>query len=250
MKKQNVMLVVGCSHSAGAEIDGNQDSEYNRKHSYGNLLANFLGYTAVNISSSGSTNSTIARSVLEWCRENYKPEDMNLFVLISWTESSRMEIPSIDPTWYEGANLNADWTSKTSKNFLRINQGWAGGDIYEKRTVPSYQRFIAQNLIYLEIQSANLVLQLQYFLKMHSIDYLMCNTMHMFSEDKVLKFYLELIDESRYIDFRNSENAFYWKYKNKGFKNPKAKYWHHNEEPHKMYASELLDFLIKNGIQS
>jgi hypothetical protein len=248
MKKENIMLIAGCSHSAGAEIDGSQDSPYNRQNSYGNLLAKKLNYSPINISSSGSTNATIARNVLEWCSKNYNADSMNLFVLVSWTESSRMEIPSKQLTWYEGANLSADWSSETSKYFLRINQGWAGGDGYEKRTVPYYQRFIAQNLMYLEVLSANLVLQLQYFLKLHSLRYVMCNTMHMFSTSEYLDFYLNLIDESRYLDLQDPNLAFYWKFKNKGFNNPKAKYWHHNEEPHKLYADELLNFVNKNGI--
>lgn len=248
MKKENIMLIAGCSHSAGSEIDGSQDSKYNRQHSYGNLLAKKIDYSPINISSSGSTNASIARSVLEWCDKNYNADTMNLFVLISWTESSRMEIPAKLPTWYEGANLSADWNSKSSNNFLRINQGWLGAKGYESKIVPYYHKFIAQNLVYLEVLSANLVLQLQYFLKLHSMRYVMCNTMHMFSNDECLNFYLNLIDETRYLNLRGRDLAFYWKYRNQGFNNPKAKYWHHAEEPHRLYSEELFDLVIKNGI--
>jgi hypothetical protein len=240
------MLINGCSHAAGAEIDGDQDSVYNRQHSFGNLLANKLGYTPVNISSSGSANASIARTTLEWINDNYS-SDMELFTLISWTESSRMEIPSENETWYEGSNHSADWFSKTSKDFFRINQGWKGGDFYEKRILPEYHRFIVKNLEYLEIQSANHVLQLQYFLKSISVNYLMCNTMHMFSQDnKYLNFYLSLIDKKHYLDLLDTDNAFYWKYKNQGYENPKAKYWHHNEKPHELYADELFNFISKD----
>ena len=83
-------LIAGCSHTAGSEIDGDTDSPFNRQHSYGNLLANKLGYTPINIAVSGYTNSAIARSVLEYCSEH---DTSDLSVVIGWSESSRIEAP-------------------------------------------------------------------------------------------------------------------------------------------------------------
>ena len=36
---EKIMLIAGCSHAAGSEIDGTEDSVYNRQHSFGALLA-------------------------------------------------------------------------------------------------------------------------------------------------------------------------------------------------------------------
>lgn len=242
---EKIMLIAGCSHSAGSEIDGSQDSTYNRQHSFGNLLAEKLGYRPVNISSCAAANPTISRLVLEWFSQNYDPTTMEVFVVVSWTESSRMEIPSIQGTDYSCANMTADWLSSYDSRFFRINQGWPGGDGYEKRVIPSYQKFIADNLTYLEILSANLVLQLQWFFKSNNIDYVMCNTMHMFTKDTHTEFFLNMIDKSKYLDYDNNEEAFYWKYKNAGYENLKAKYWHHGEEPHRLYANELCNFITE-----
>jgi hypothetical protein len=113
--------------------------------------------------------------------------------------------------------------------------------------VPEYQMFMAKNEKYLEISSANSVLQLQYFFKFKNIDYVMCNTMHMFQpKDRHTKFYLEQIDTTKYYNMEDTEQSFYTKYKNLGFTNPKAKYWHHNETPHLMYADELYNFIEAN----
>ena len=60
------MLIAGCSHAAGSEIDGSEDSQFNRANSFGNVLAEQLGYKPINIAINGSTNSGIARSVIEW----------------------------------------------------------------------------------------------------------------------------------------------------------------------------------------
>lgn len=237
MKK---FLIAGCSHAAGAEIDGSQDSFYNREHSFGNQLAGLLGRQPVNISSSGSTNATIARDVLEWCNKNLNDD---LFVLVSWTESSRLEVPVDRIQWYELENASADWFSEHSRPFLRINQGWTGADSWEKDLLPRYQEFIAENLTFMEIYSANLVLQLQYYFKSNNIKYLMTNSMHMFGNSKQLASYIDKIDKSSYYNCLDNEQSFYWKYKNLGYTNPKAKYWHHGETPHSLYAKELFDFL-------
>lgn len=245
MEREKIILITGCSHAAGAEIDGTEDSSYNRKNSFGNMLAQKLDRRPVNIASSGSTNATIARSIIEWFDQNYNAETMDVFVLVAWTESSRLELPVERVQWYELANPSIDWVSESSRPYLRINQGWTGADSWEKDLLPGYQKFIAENLVYLEIASANLVLQIQYFLKMHGLDYLMCNTMHMFGNDAHVKFYTNLIDKTKYIYCEDHTNDFYWKYRNAGFKNPKAKYWHHNEIPHELYAVELFDFINK-----
>jgi hypothetical protein len=243
MNREKITLIAGCSHAAGAEIDGTEDSAYNRKNSFGNILSNKLNRKPINIASSGSTNPTIARSVIEWFSKEYNPDTMDLYVVIAWTESSRLELPVERVQWYEVSNPSIDWVSESSRPYLRINQGWTGADSWEKDLLPGYQKFIAENLIYLEITSANLALQLQYFLKMHGIDYLMCNTMHMFSNDIHLKFYLNNIDKTKYMSVNDESEDFYWSYRNAGYENPKAQYWHHNEIPHQLYADKLYRFI-------
>lgn len=243
--KEKIMLIAGCSHSAGAEIDGTQDSFYNRQNSFGNLLADKMGYRPVNISSSAASNQTIARLILEWFRYNYNDQGMEVFVTIGWTESSRMELPSTMGTDYSTTNTTSDWLSKFDTRYFRINQGWAGGPGYEARVTPTYQRFIANNLTYLEILSCNLVLQLQYYFKSLGVDYVMSNTMNMFTRNSHTELYLDLIDKNKYMDFDNNDEAFYWKYKNAGYSNAKAQYWHHNEEPHRLFAEKLYNFIME-----
>jgi hypothetical protein len=247
--KEKIMLIAGCSHTAGSEIDGAEDSVYNRQHSYGNQLAYKMEYRPINMAEPGSTNPTIARSVLQWFNEKYDPSTMNVFVLVGWTESSRMEVPWHRPSHYYDHNPYGNYNPTTSKDYLRINLGWAGSDPEEKQLIPEYHRFMATNESYLEIVSANAVLQIQYFLDSLDVDYLMCNTMHMFDPKcKHLRFYKSMINTTKYYMFDNNEEAFFWKYKNAGFENPKAKYWHHNELPHSLYAEELQHFIEANNV--
>jgi hypothetical protein len=68
--------------------------------------------------------------------------------------------------------------------------------------------------------------------------------MHMFNDYKHLKPYLDQIDKTRYMDLQDNNNCFYWKYRNAGYSNPKAKYWHHDEIPHEMYSHDLYNFYV------
>ena len=240
--KTKLMLIAGSSDLVGAEIDGTDDSLYNRQHSFGNLLANKLDRVPVNIAMAGSTNQGISRSVLEWFDSQYDDITMDVFVLVGWTESLRMEIPaSFDYPW-ETINTSIDWFPNESIKYNRVNLGYKGGKD-ERNALRYYQEFLANNDIYMEISSAKDVLMLEYFFKVHNIEYLMCNTLNMFSKNRHSDFYTDMIDQAYYYNMMDNDAAFYWKYKNLGYSNPKAKYWHHGEIPHQLYAEELYKFL-------
>ena len=244
--KKKIGLIAGCSHIAGAEIDGEMDSTYNRDSSFGSLLVQKLGYEPCNIALNGATNSGIVRSILLWFNENYNPEEMEVFVVIGWTESSRLEVPAeFRPANYYLGNPYVHWYDSSANSFTRINFGWYGDRPDEKELVPQYHKFMAENPLMLENWAATYVLQIQYFLKSLNIPYVMCSTMHMFQPREHFTSYLvNLIDETRYYNLRtNQDGAFYWKYKNLGYENTKAKYWHHDEEPHRLYAEELYKFI-------
>ena len=241
------MLIAGCSHAAGSEINGLEDSVYNRQHSFGNLVAFNYGYKPINISQNGMTNSGITRSILKWIEKFYDPNKIELFVLVSWTESTRLEIPADRNFWYNGSSKAADWFDETANTYFRINLGWEGGDAEEKALFPSYQKFMVQNEKFLELTSINNVLLVQYLLQSKDIKYIMCNAMHMFTlPSKHNQELLSLVDSSRYYNMKNNDASFFWKYRNLGYSNPKAKYWHHGEEPHQLYAKELCEFIGEN----
>jgi hypothetical protein len=236
---KNVLLIAGCSHAAGSEIDGTEDSEYNRQHSFGNLVAANQGYEAVNIASGAATNPTINRNVIEWIDTFYNPEEMNLRVLVAWTESTRVEAPSDRLVRHN--RIHAAWKPDSDESFNRVNLGYEGFHDAEKILIKMYHQFIAKNLSYFEIISANLILQTQYYLKMKQLDYMMCSTMPMFTNNPHIKHYLHRIDQSRYLHFGNDAEAFFWKYRNAGYINPKAKYWHHDETPHQLFANDIIE---------
>lgn len=246
---KRIGLVAGCSHSAGSEIDGDQDSDYNRTNSFGSLLCSKLDYEPLNIAINGATNSGISRSILNWFRENYDKNTMEVFVCVGWTESSRLEAPALDRHhYYHTGNPNIPWYDKDADMFYRVNFGWFGTSEYEKEMIAQYHKFMADNLLLLETYAAKEVLMIEYFLKSMGIPYVMCSTMHMFQPNELYtRNMVSHIDSSRYYNLNtNQDQSFYWKYRNMGYHNEKAKYWHHNEEPHRLYAEELYNFVKEN----
>ena len=243
---EKIMLISGCSHAAGHEIDGKEDSQYNRDNSFGNLLAKKLGYRPINLATGANTNPGICRNVLEWCGKFYDPKKIKLFVLTAWTEPTRMEMPWHRPSWYSRTNEFADWFPKEDSSYIRINAGHEPTDREEKEPVLLYQEFMAINDTYLQILSANIILQTEYYLKLNNIDYLMSNSSFMFGDAKQLDFYKQTFDQTRYLNMLDNAKSFYLYYAEQGYQNPKAQYFHHDEEPHRLYAETLYNF-IKQG---
>lgn len=250
MSKDKILLVVGCSHAAGAEINGSQDSVYNRCNSFGNHLARKLGMIPINIAQHGLSNQGITRVLMNWFHYQHNPEIQDVSVLLSWTESLRTELPRRDGSTDNIAitTRSANWLDETGAYYYKFSLGdYEGRTAEEKFTLQSAERFIVGNETYMEIQSVYNVILAQQFLQANNIKYVMCNTMHMFtSYVKQIENLLPLVDQTKYLNMMHDQESFYIKYKNLGYTNEKAKYWHHGEEPHRLYADELYKFIEDN----
>lgn len=245
------LLIVGCSHAGGFEIYGEMDSKLNRSKSFGNLLAMALGRTPINIAIGGASNATIARNLMEYITHKVTSES-EIMVLVCWTEGTRIEVPILNKKKYrsyELGNQGSDDFFLSNNKFIMLNPALKGNDVWERITIAQNQRFIANNHHYFEIISAQLVLMIQDFLKVRNIDFMMCNTMHMFSSNEFSDLYKQNIDASKYYMFDKNELSFWYKYKNLGFENPNARYWHHGEEAHRLYADELFSFYNENYLK-
>lgn len=243
----NMMLIAGCSHTAGSEIDGTQDSVYNRQNSYGNLIAKNLGYVPFNISQCGNTNSSIARSVMQYIlQNNEKPK----FVLVGWTDSVRVEAPFYRPSNYKKANTAIDWYDDTGDHYLRISMFINSIIVEEERqTILDYQSFTIRNEEYTEINNLLHILNLQNFLKLQNIPYIFVNTNYIFAKmHRTLRWYFNLVDTLRYPKFDDATMNFYPRYKELGYDNPLAKYGHHGEQAHKDYSQYLTEYILQNKL--
>ena len=82
--KDKILLIAGGSDPMGSEIDGTQDSEYNRAHSFAGRLTDpgriFADYEAVNICAGGISNSFILRNTLLWFDKYYDSSEVNIAI--------------------------------------------------------------------------------------------------------------------------------------------------------------------------
>lgn len=243
------MLIAGCSHAAGSEIDGTEDSEFNRKNSFGNQLADKLGYKPINIAITGATNSCIARSVLEWYKHNYR-DAMDLFVLVSWTDGIRLEAPAPRECFYENSNPNADWFSESSKDYFRVHITESFEKQNDERNLTlDYQGFAVRNENFIELQNAHYILMTQYFLESKRLPFLMLNSAFIFTKNhRSIKFYKEQFNQLRYVNHGDNNDSFYFRYKKAGYTNPKARYRHHGIEAHSDYAECLKEYIVDNNL--
>lgn len=242
MEKEKILLIVGCSHAGGYEIDGNMESEYNRQNSFGNKLAERLRRTPINLSHGGLSNQGIARSAMRWIDREWDRDTQDLMVLVCWSESSRMEVPVKDGQMQYYTDGLDSHKLHVNNLYYQVNMGWTGGNDEEARKIQSLQSFMGDHDKFLETLGAMQVIMLQNLFDNMGIQYLMCNTMHMFIPGPHLANYTSLIETARYYNAYDNQRSFFWYYRNQGYENPKAKYWHHDETPHELYAQELYDF--------
>jgi hypothetical protein len=247
---KNYMVIAGCSHSSGSEIDGTLDSKYNREHSFGNLFAQKMGYIPINIATPGATNQLVARHILRWFAENkdiVNNKTNNVALLVNWTESIRVEAPFEFPA--DTSFPSADW-QVDQEQFIQINPGYTGYSAREKEKQERYHRFIAHEVPFCEILSLQMILMIQYFCQANNYRYFMSSAGYVFTEENLpwTRHYMRLVNDKHYYNFRTKEDAFYEKFKLRGHVNHKAKYGHHDEAAHKAHADDLYNYFKRKGV--
>ena len=145
------------------------------------VLAGMIDHEPINIARNGSSNSAIHRSVLNWFTLNKKiveNKNNNIFVLINWAESCRLEAP-LPHVWDSNQDTCADWADPTMQDYMQVNSMTDPHTVTtsEKEPFVTTQRFLVYSEIYTEILTAKDALSIQYFLQTQdNIRYLMTNS--------------------------------------------------------------------------
>lgn len=231
-------LIAGCSHSAGFEIDGTEDSVLNRSRSYGAQLAQLLDLEPHNISLGAQSNSAIARSVVDYI-ESDTTNSVD-FVVVGWTESTRIDLPSPHDVSHDGSNPAVDTFTEINRRWLQINSGWEGFTEYEKSIMPYWHEFMYHQSAMLDLITVKEMWLLQLYLDKQGIDYVFCNTMLPVNPSRWTQWYWDRLDPDKCMW---DAEGFWFKYKALGYENPKAQYWHHDQTPHRLWAELLYNHI-------
>ena len=237
------VLINGCSHSAGSEIEGSGIGEgnYNRENSFGAQFAKKLNCTYTNIAYPGASNDYIARTTMYWLLDNLELAKRTLF-LIHWTGTERTEY------FYDQGGTTAfdfiEFCPDTKVTHLHPQHypDWAPKHWHNNLDILSNHLFI--NPVQWEINRYNNIIQTQELLKAHSCRYLFRNAFQCCNSSARYTYYAQRVDKENFLDYDNPEESFYEHCVNKGFSVEGQQYWHHRLDAHTYWANRLLETFV------
>ena len=265
---EGTVISFGCSHTAGSEIDGLGDSDYNRQHSYGAILAEKFGYDHMNFALCGGSNQRIfvlttqvlkeiivgACNLVPHLRKNHK-----YFFLIGWTSLNRTDLRySNDEIYEQGGDAGDKLDGKIIPACLGMNPNL----IFDKdlRRTIKYIPYIADNVVMADCL-ASYIFTLQTMLETNNLDYYMFNAIEnhyqtdYFSRKRYDQdaepdwrpgntFIYDNIDETKYYHPKSyTENYYRWCL-SKGHTNQSNKYWHLGAAAHVDWANHIYPEIL------
>ena len=244
MPKHNFthVLINGCSHSAGSEIEGSGIGEgnYNRDNCFGAQFAKSLGCTYTNIAYPGGSNDYIARSTMYWILDNKELAKNTLF-LIHWTGTDRTEY-----FYEEGDTTSYDFISHApDKKVAHLHPqhypDWAPNRWKKNLDVLSTHLFI--NQVQWDINRYNNIIRTQELLKSYGYKYIFRNGFQCCENKPRFQYYIDKIDKENFLHFDNLQESFYEHCVDAGFDISGQEHWHHKLDAHTYWANRLLSLL-------
>jgi len=262
------VISFGCSHTAGSEIDGMGDSDYNRQHSYGAHLAKKFGYDHMSFALCGGSNHRIFVLTTQVLKEiivgtcNLVPhlrKNHKYFFLIGWTSLNRFDLRYSNDEIYEQCGDAGD---KLDSKIIPACVGMNPKIINDKdlRRTIKYIPYVTDNVVMAD-QLASYIFALQTMLETNNIDYYMFNAIEnhfktdYFTQDRYdvhakptwrpgnTTLY-DNIDETKYYHPKSyTENYYRWCL-SKGHKNQSNKYWHLGEPAHIDWANHIYPEIL------
>jgi hypothetical protein len=259
----NTIISLGCSHSAGSEIDGKGDSNYNRKNSFGGVLARdyFKGdWDHQNFSICGGSNNRIFELTCAVLADIINKDgvltpgdDRNFFFLIGWTSLNRVDLR------YPGPER---WTQ--CGDAFKLDQHMFPGAIgcnpkmiqnSDIRRAFEMAPWYADDALK-QTQLASQIMAVQSMLRAYNIDFYMFNAIENYmrwsaeppvnwNTDSVESMYKLIDTNTYYYPTDPHQNYYRWCTEQKGHTNMSNKYWHLGQEAHNDWAGHIFPEIKK-----
>ena len=235
------ILICGCSHSAGSEIEGSGIGEgnYNRNHSFGAQLARRLGVDYTNIALPGASNDYINRATTMWILENIPLAKKTLF-LIHWTGSTRSEI------FVDKMNTGSYWDFVpyvSDKNVEHIHADHIA-PIFPKekqKSLTQLSRYLFDNEEHWEINRYLNIINLQTILELYEFPFIFRNAFQACATGIRYIDYFDKINTSRFAGFNDPKQSFFEHCLDAGFSIEGQQFWHHRIGAHEYWANHLYE---------
>jgi hypothetical protein len=234
------LLINGCSHSAGSEIEGSGigEGDYNRAQCFGAQLARRLDCKYSNLAVPGGSNDYIARSTLYWILENQDLAKDTLF-LIHWTGSTRTEF------FYDGPvdKIYWNWIDYSFDKQVGHVHFDHHANIFPKTmnsNLQSIEKSLFINETHWEINKYNNIIQTQTLLKSLNLQYVFGNAFQACAQGERYQKYSNLIDRTKFKNPFDEKESFFENCLANGFSVEGQKYWHHKLEAHTYWTDRLF----------
>lgn len=233
------VLINGCSHSAGSEIErsGEGESIYNRENCFGAQFAKKLHVSYTNLASPGAGNDYIFRSTVFWCLNNFN-KIKNTFFLIHWTSPWRTEY-FVDNHIQEPELFWQDEIYDKNVGYITSGARWNNFLKCDARIVKKLQKNLFLQDTHWHIQKYLNIIYLQTMLKSFKANYLFKNAMTPLLLQPRYEQYSEKIDTTNFIDAYVEDGSFFENCLQAGYDIDGQVYWHHKLPAHKYWANKL-----------
>lgn len=238
MKKDfNRILINGCSHSAGSEIEasGMGESVFNRENCFGAHLAKMLKVNKVNLAQPGGSNDYIADSTMLWCLEHLELVK-NTFFLIHWTSAERTDFY----TNSYNSPKSQDWVFDSNFGHIHPEYHCPNFPKEDLAYVKQLTKYLFISETHWEINRLLNIIKTQALLKSLGAKYAFYNSFDPLIKSKRYQKYHQLIDENTYHKpFKQNQSFYYWAI-DKGHNIEGQVFWHHKLPAHTAYAKKLF----------
>jgi len=238
-----ILLANGCSHTAGAEIEHEQQSSCFHK-AWPKKLSDKLGFDHLNLSFSGASCERIVRTSIERLhlfKQQASFDPSQIFFVIMWPDIWRSELYKIEKN--ESGFFDNSWSPMVSGN----------DEIYKEQLSRSAYFYYKSWMLRLNqhqesIRWYNNLLLLQNILISHKIKYFFYQgSQSLPSID--LPQYTSLINHKRFPTFNVRELNYCTLLNSKGFSfGPNSKFGHYGEDAQEWFADFLKTLITKNKL--
>jgi hypothetical protein len=250
---ERVLVINGCSHTAGSEIDGPGigDSPSCRSLSFGNLVAERMGRTAINMAYPGGSNDRICRSSMSWIADNIEKilnKELDVFFLIHWTSSERADYHFSQQNFGDPDLLKIKFSSYCEdpyyKSFTSQSPIPETGRIGIQDVAKAYKTLFINSFETWSDNKIKNIISLQGILKQFNIPYWFGDSFYFdYCNTPTFQKLTKLIDTKYFPYYNCKDMSYYWMCSNAGFKNQDStnRLWHLGKDAHKFYANWLIN---------
>lgn len=246
---ERLLVINGCSHSAGSEIPGAGigDGRECRDQSFGALLAAELNRTPVHLALPGGSNDWIHRVSTAWLADHKNQIDageLDVMFLVHWTACERTEYRFTDNP-YNHQFIDYDYDDYYKSFSIGTPAPTSG---LPKTVFETFSKMFVDGTDYWSDNKIKNIVSLQSILKSNNCSYWFGNAFDTFVPTKTYNSLIKLIDTKYYPYLNDRDKSYYWMCKNAGFDNQDKtnKIWHLGKDAHEYYTKFLLEE-IKNA---